>query len=51
MSTIFGEGIGFSNRYLELLGYTDFVTELRETDKDKEFLLGIELFNQYRLGF
>ncbi len=43
--------IEFSNKYLELLGYNNFIDELQKKDHNDIFLEDIKLFEKNRLGF
>lgn len=42
--------IQFSNEYLELLGFNDFLEELKEENPEDKFIKGIELFRKGNLG-
>lgn len=43
--------IEFSNKYLELLGYCNFIDELQKKNLNDPFLKDLKLFETNRLGF
>ena len=43
--------IEFSNKYLELLGYNNFIDELQKKDLNDPFLKSLKSFENNRLGF
>ena len=43
--------IDFADKYLELLGYGNFIEELRQKDPQASFVRDIDLFEKAQLGF
>jgi len=41
----------FCNKYLELLGFSDFIEELKSKDKNDDFARNIEVFRNDNIGF